>query len=74
MDYMDVKIAKCVDCGQMVDPRAHGVHYEVLGFVEQRGATGGANNIRFKKKTGNVLCGPCSQDRINGTKGQDALF
>lgn len=71
---MDVKIAKCVDCGSQVDPRDHGTHYEVHGWIEQRGATGGANNIRFKKKTGRILCRDCAEARVTGNKGQDSLF
>lgn len=71
---MDVRIAACVDCGEKVDPRAHGTHHEVYGWIEQRGSTGGANNIRFKKKTGRVLCPLCAEARVAGTQGQDSLF
>jgi hypothetical protein len=74
MGYMDRNIATCVDCGKKTDPKAYGVHYEVFGWVEQRRATGGANNIRFKKSTGNIMCADCAELRSNGLKGQGGLF
>lgn len=74
MALMDRKIAKCVDCGELTDPKAYGVHYEVFGWVEQRRATGGANNIRFKQSTGNIMCKECAELRTSGNKGQGGLF
>lgn len=71
---IDRKIAKCLDCQTPTDPKEYGVHYEVYGWVEQRRKTGGANNIRFKTPTGNILCKACADLRASGNKGQEGLF
>lgn len=71
---MERKIVKCVDCARLTDPKEYGSHYEVYGWVEQRRATGGANNIRFKRSTGRILCRDCAELRTTGNKGQGGLF
>lgn len=74
MGNMERKIVRCVDCDELTDPKEYGSHYEVLGWVEQRRSTGGANNIRWKRPTSRILCEACSQKRILGIKDQDSLF
>lgn len=64
----------CVDCKNPTDPKAIGVYHESYGWIPYRGKTGGANNLRFKRQTGNVMCANCAQQRINGVKDQDSLF
>lgn len=74
MDQDPRKIVNCLDCKAPTNPKESGVLLECYGFTEYRGATGGANNLKFKKYTGNVICAPCGVARNSGTKGMDSLF
>lgn len=70
----DRKVTKCVDCGKPTDPKQNGIYFEMYGWSEYRGSTGGSNNLKWKKVTGRVLCIICARARKDGTTGQDSLF
>lgn len=52
----------CADCGVEVNPRAHGVYRQVVGWERVRSA-GGANSVIDRKTTGVVLCPVCGAVR-----------
>lgn len=65
----------CIDCGAQTSPRAIGTYHEAAGFIEYRGKTGGANNLKWKSYTGRIICPECSSMRRQGiASGQQGLF
>ena len=55
----------CNGCRQDFDDRTPGTWHRVEGWVEER-RDGGANAVREKRYTGDVLCPPCAKLRRMG--------
>jgi hypothetical protein len=67
-------IPTCVRCGERVRPSAPGVWYEVVGWAENRGATGGSNAVALKKPTGRYTCAVCMTLARKGATNQETLL
>lgn len=68
-------LPSCGTCGVRVRPSAPGVWCEVVGWAENRGATGGSNAVAFKKPTGRYTCAQCMTLARKGTNpGQETLL
>ena len=58
----------------MFDTTTPGTWIEVNGWVVVRSA-GGANAVRDRNETGNVLCPQCGRERAQGViAGQELMF
>jgi hypothetical protein len=55
----------CNDCKQDFDDHAKGTWHGVTGYVEVRDG-GGANAVREKRYTGDVICPDCAKLRQLG--------
>lgn len=53
---------RCIDCGNEVDPTKPGVYRKVEGWEKVRYG-GGANQIIFRRETGDLLCSSCGEAR-----------
>ena len=59
----------CARCDRDVDVRDPELLYEVTGWERLR-AEGGQNHVRFRTRTGRLLCGSCATDmRYTGGQG-----
>ena len=71
---MTSTMSHCNRCRKMFDTTAPGTWIEVNGWVVVRSA-GGANAVRDRNETGNVLCPQCGRERAQGViSGQELMF
>ncbi len=69
--------APCSACRRTFNTRDKGTWIRITGWVAVRGsdAKGGANAVRERRDTGDVLCPPCARARHFGViPGQGALL
>lgn len=51
--------ARCHFCGVELDIRVVGIYQRASSWLEQRGATGGANAVGLAERENTWACGPC---------------
>jgi hypothetical protein len=68
-------LPECVFCGQTLDPRIPGTYKRVEGWVENRGGTGGANAVAFRRDLGEFAHRFCVEQRkMSISADQQAMF
>ncbi len=72
---MSAPMPCCVFCGQELDPRVTGTYKRVEGWMENRGASGGANAVSFRRDLGEYAHRFCvEQKRMAISVDQQSMF